>query len=308
MEKRPFIIDCDTGTDDAIAIIAAVNSPEIEVKAITSVNGNIHQEYVCQNNLDLIELLGRDIPVAKGAEKSLFDIGRKNAEKIHGKKGLGTVTLPPAQHSKFHPTIASELIYQTAVEEAGQLELLVIGPMTNIAIALIQHTDLADKIKHIWFMGGAVKGGNVTNVAEFNIWADPEACREVLGSGIPMTMVGLDVTERSNLLPEDEIRLRGAETPGAAFAADILQFMFNRRKDGEKTAYMHDSLALAAAIYPECLTCREYYVEVECGDKIGSGHTEVDLRGESGREANVSVAMDVDAAKFRKWLVDRVSQ
>lgn len=307
MTKRPFIIDCDTGTDDAIAIIAAVNSPEIDIKAITSVNGNIHQEYVCQNNLDLTELLGAEIPVAKGAEKPLFDIGRKNAEKVHGKKGLGTVTLPPATHSRFHPVIASELIYQTAVEAEGELELLVIGPMTNIAIALIQHADLAARIKHLWFMGGAVKGGNVTNVAEFNIWADPEACREVLRSGIPMTMVGLDVTERSNLLPEDEVKLRAVKTPGASFAADILQFMFNRRKDGDKTAYMHDSLALAAAIYPSCLTCREYYVEVECGDVLGSGHTEVDLRGESGKTPNVSVAIDVDAPKFRKWLVERIS-
>ena len=204
MQKRPYIIDCDTGTDDAIAIIAALYSDEVEVKAVTSVNGNVEHKYVCQNNLDLMEYLGQTVPVAKGAVQPFRDNGLHSSDGTHGKTGLGDLTLPRAQHSAFDPRIASQLIHEIAVEEKGELELLVIGPMTNIAIALLQYPDLPGLIKHIWFMGGAAVGGNVNTTAEFNIWVDPEAAHVVMGSGIPMTMVGLDVTLKAAMVEADE--------------------------------------------------------------------------------------------------------
>ena len=214
MKKRPFIIDCDTGTDDAIAIIAALCSPQVEVKAITSVNGNVNHGYTSRNNLDLVEYLGLDLPVAKGAVQPMMSgfVQVETTDLTHGRTGMGDLELPRASRSRFDGRIASQLIYDTAVELEGELELLVIGPMTNIAVALLQYPDLPGLVKHIWFMGGAARGGNVTPTAEFNIWADPEAAQVVIRSGIPMTMVGLDVTEKAIMVEEDAQKLRTAGT------------------------------------------------------------------------------------------------
>ena len=232
MNKRPFLIDCDTGTDDAIAIMAALGSPQVEVRAVTSVNGNVSENYTSQNNLDLLEYLGRtDIPVAHGAVRPLLSgiVNDEGGTGTHGKTGLGTITLPHAQCSSFDCRIASELVYDLAVECAGDLELLVIGPMTNIAIALCNHRDLAGLIKHIWFMGGAAHGGNVSPTAEFNIWVDPEAAHIVFQSGIPMTMVGLDVTLKAVMTEEDVAQLRCKGSKAGTLAADLLDFMLQRR-------------------------------------------------------------------------------
>jgi len=309
MKKRPFIIDCDTGTDDAIAIMAALYSEELELKAITSVNGNVAEEYTSHNNLNLMEYLGQDIPVARGAVRPLVNTyvnhGRKDS--THGLRGLGESTLPEAQRLQFDKRIASDLIYETAVECGGELELLVIGPMTNIALALIQHGDLAQYIRHIWFMGGAAVGGNVTPSAEFNIWVDPEAAHIVCGSGIPMTMVGLDVTTKAVMIEEDAERLRAARTRASDFAAELLEYMFLRRDKGGEDALMHDALALAAALDPECLTCERCYVDVEYRGTYTAGHTMVDRRGRTGKEPNTDVAMQVDVPRFRRWLVDAIN-
>lgn len=139
MKKRPFIIDCDTGTDDAIAIIAALCSPQVEVKAITSVNGNVNHGYTSRNNLDLVEYLGLDLPVAKGAVQPMMSgfVQVETTDLTHGRTGMGDLELPRASRSRFDSRIAAQLIYDTAVELEGELELLVIGPMTNIAVALL---------------------------------------------------------------------------------------------------------------------------------------------------------------------------
>ena len=308
MQKRPFIIDCDTGTDDAIAIIAALYSDEVEVKAVTSVNGNVEHKYVCQNNLDLMEYLGQTVPVATGAVQPFRNNGLHSSDGTHGKTGLGDLTLPRAQHSAFDPRIASQLIHEIAVEEKGELELLVIGPMTNIAIALLQYPDLPGLIKHIWFMGGAAVGGNVNTTAEFNIWVDPEAAHVVMGSGIPMTMVGLDVTLKAAMVEADAAELRACGTRAANFVADLLDYMFRRRDKGLEDALMHDALALGAALCPDCLKCKDCFVDVECFGQYTRGHTAVDLKGRSGKKPNVSVALEIDVPMFRRWLVDAVKK
>lgn len=310
MSKRPFLIDCDTGTDDAIAIMAALYSPQINVKAVTSVNGNVLEIYTSQNNLDLMEYLGRDIPVAHGAIRPLMcnDPVSKTSSGTHGKKGLGSIELPPAQKTRFDPRVASELIYDTAVECKGELELLVIGPMTNIAIALCNHRDLPGLIKHIWFMGGAVRGGNVLPTAEFNIWVDPEAGHIVTQSGIPMTMVGLDVTLKAVMVEADAAELRKADTKAANLTADLLEYMFLRRDQGGEDAVMHDALALAAALCPECLVCKDCFIDVEHTGTYTPGHTFADLRGKTGKTPNASVALDIDVPRFRRWLVETISR
>ena len=308
MSERPFLIDCDTGTDDAIALLAALYSPQINVKAITSVCGNAQEMYTSQNNLNLVEYLGKSVPVAHGAVRPLADIPLSSEEEldIHGETGLGTIVLPTATR-RFDSRVAGQLIYEIAVECKGELELLVTGPMTNVAIALCNHGDLAGLIKHIWFMGGAYQGGNVLPTAEANIWADALAAQIVIQSGVPMTMVGLDVTEKAIMTEEDIAQLRGMDTKACALAADLLDFMAERRDRGGEDLMMHDALALGAALCPECLTCTAAYIAVECAGIYTTGHTFVDLHGQLGRKPNASVALEIDVPMFRKWLVDTIS-
>lgn len=307
MEKRKFIIDCDTGTDDAIAILAAFGSEEIELVGITSVNGNVNEEYTSKNNLDLCEYLNFDCPVTHGATLPLSSGYRNSSDITHGKTGLGSIILPEATRTKFDSRMAPLFIYEKAKELKGELELLVIGPMTNIAIALIEYPELTDLIKHIYFMGGSVWGGNVTTTAEFNIWADPEAGHTVLSSGIPMTMIGLDVTLKAIMTIQDIEDLRNNNTKASNLAADLLDFMVIRRDKGGEDLVMHDALALAAALYPECMTYKEYWMDVETTGTYTRGHTFADVRNKIGNKANVKVAMDVDVEAFRKWLVEKIN-
>lgn len=305
MTKRTFIIDCDTGTDDAIAIIAALYSPEIEVAAITSVNGNVAHQYTSQNNLNLTEYLGADVMVARGAERPLF-VRPLSYSDTHGQTGLGNIELPAATASRFAEDNAVEVIRRKAEELNGELELLVIGPMTNIAIALSLYPDLVHKIKHLWFMGGAVKGGNVSTTAEFNIWADPAAAKLVLASGVSCTMVGLDVTELAIMNRQDAQTLRAMGTKASVLAADILEYMFGRYQEGGEDAMMHDALALAAALCPQCLVCKDYFVDVECTDSYTVGHTAVDLKNSLGRQPNAAVAMEIRLDLFKEWLIGSI--
>lgn len=301
VKKRPFIIDCDTGTDDAIAIIAALFCPEVEVKALTSVNGNVPMVWTAQNNLNLIEHLGFGVPVAKGAANPFVSLGSYYSD-THGKTGFGNIMLPDAVRSDFLKEDAASCIYKQAVAEGGELELLVIGPMTNIAVALLNYPALKKLVRHIWFMGGAAKGGNVSPTAEFNIWVDPVAARVVCESGIPLTMVGLDVTLQAVLNKEDMNEIRQIGTKAALLAADILEFMTVRCSNGGEDLVMHDALALCAAVSPQCLGMKTCFIDVECHGTYTRGHTMVDQRGSCGKPPNARVALELDLIGFKKWL------
>ena len=176
---RKFVFDCDTGTDDAIAIAAAFGSDDIEILGITSVNGNVREEFVSVNNLNLCEYLGAAVPVCHGAVWPLSCGFRNTSDMTHGKTGLGSIVLPDAEKLKFDERIASRFLYEKAMECSGELELLVTGPMTNIALAIIQYPDFSEKIRHLWFMGGSVWGGNGTSTAAFDSGADPYAALTV---------------------------------------------------------------------------------------------------------------------------------
>ena len=306
MKKRPFIIDCDTGTDDAIALLAAYGCEEIELLGITSVNGNVREEYTSQNNLDLCEYVGFDCPVCRGADMPMTSGYRNSSDMTHGHTGLGSVELPKATKTDFDSRKAAQFLYETAVKQNGELELLVIGPMTNIAIAIIQYPEFVSLVKHVWFMGGAVWGGNVTTNAEFNIWADPEAAHVVLMSGIPLTMVGLDVTLHAIMTREDVTQLRKHGSVKSILAADLLDYMFERFARGGEDVIMHDALALAAALYPECMEYENYWMDVERSGDYTRGHTFADIRGWYGKEPNVRCAMKLDNEKFRAWLVSAI--
>ena len=307
MKKRPFIIDCDTGTDDAIALLAAFGCEEIDLLGIASVNGHVREEYTSRNNLDLCEYVGFHVPVCHGATMPLTSGYRNSSDTTHGHTGLGSIELPEAEKTDFDPRKASQFLYETAVSCNGELELLVIGPMTNIALSLIQYPDFVNLIKHIWFMGGAVWGGNVTTNAEFNIWADPEAAHTVFMSGIPMTMVGLDVTLKAIMTKEDIAELREHGTKASVLAADLLDFMAGRHEKGGEDIIMHDALALAAALYPECMKYKDYWMDVETRGDYTRGHTFADIRSRFNRKPNVSAALEVDGLAFRRWLVDKIN-
>ena len=307
MAKRPFIIDCDTGTDDAIAIMAAFGCREITVRAVTSVNGNVKEEYTSRNNLNIVHYLGLNTEVMRGAQIPFYPRGNYY-DTTHGATGLGNVVLPDAPEEKFSKEIASEAIWRIAGEEDGELELLVIGPMTNIAIAISNHPGLVGKIKHIWAMAGSVVGGNCSTTAEFNIWADPVSAKLVFAAGIPITMIGLDVTEKAVLNRADAEEIRSFGNRAGILTANILDYMLNRYKVGGEDAMMHDALALAAAVKPECLVCRDYFVDVECGGQYTAGHTMVDVRGRLGKQPNASVALELDLAAFKSWLKECIRQ
>ena len=306
---RKFVFDCDTGTDDAIAILCAAGCRNVKLLGITGVNGNVREEYVSKNNLDLCEYIGLDVPVCRGAAMPLYSGFHNSSDMTHGKTGLGSVVIPDAKVKTFDRRIASRFLFETAKECGGELELFVTGPMTNIALAILQYPEFPELIRHIWFMGGAVWGGNVTTAAEFNIWADPEAAHVVFSSGIPMTMVGLDVTLKAIMTREDVSLLRANPSNASLFTADLLDFMFERHENrGGEDVIMHDALAVAAALCPECLTCTDYFVDVELRGTYTRGHTYADFRNRTGRKPNMSCAMTIDVPMFRSWLISMVNQ
>ena len=307
MNKKPVIIDCDTGTDDAIAIIAALYSPELDVRAFTTVAGNVDLKYTSRNTLNLVRYLGFDTPVAVGADRPVIRPGIVHSgRKTHGDMGLGTVTLPKTK-TEFDNRNAVELIYEEADKWGGSLELIPVGPLTNIAHAIMVYPNLKKLIKRIIFMGGAKYGGNMTTTAEFNIWADPEAAKIVFASGIPLTMVGLDVTTKAVLDRHDEQTIRAIGSKAAIFTADILEFMFTRNKRGGEDALMHDALAVGAAIDPTLVTLNDYFVDCECQGTYTSGHTFVAVTNIFKKEPNCAVAETLDLPKFKHWLISAIS-
>jgi len=302
MQRKPVIIDCDTGTDDAIAIIAALYSPELDVRAFTTVAGNVELEYTSRNTLNLVRDLGFDAPVAVGAAQPIIrDTIIHSGDKTHGDTGLGSLTLPVTD-APFSEKNAVQTIYDEALACGGELELIPIGPLTNIAQAVMVHPDLKEMIKQITFMGGAMWGGNLTTTAEFNIWADPEAAKVVLAAGIPLTMVGLDVTLKAALNRDDTDEIRAMGTRASEITADILEFMLERVSKGGEDLLMHDALAVGVAINPALVTMNKYFVDCEIHGEYTSGHTFVANRKLFKKEPNCQVCEEVDLPAFKEWL------
>ncbi len=302
MNKKPVIIDCDTGTDDAIAIIAALYSPELDLRAFTTVAGNVELEHTSRNTLNLVRYLGFDTKVAVGAAQPIL---RRtiihSGDNTHGDTGLGTLVLPKTDQPFYNQT-AVDTIYEEALKAGGELELIPIGPLTNIAQAIMVHPDLKNLIRRIVFMGGAKYGGNITTTAEFNIWGDPEAARIVFAAGIPLTMVGLDVTLKAALNLQDAADIRRIGTPAADVAADILDFMFKRLGRGGEDALMHDALAVGVCINPDLVKMKHYFVDCECSGQYTAGHTFVATNRIFQGEPNCFVCEELDLPAFKAWL------
>jgi inosine-uridine nucleoside N-ribohydrolase len=322
-EPRKIVIDTDPGADDAMAILLALNSPELDVKALTVVAGNVVVEQGLVNALKLVSLAGRcDVRVARGAQHPLVQ-KLTTAEFFHGENGLGDVELPaPACHAdtRFAPDLIIELVHQFPHE----ITLVPIGPLTNIALAVSKDPSIVPLVKEVALMGGAISGGNATAAAEANIYNDPEAARVVFEAGWPLTMVGLNVTEKTLFTRADLSRLAKTHGRENDFAVGVLKFMVDLAgKLGTDGTPMHDPLAVGSVIDRSLITTQEMRVDIETrgeytrGETVASWHNSDDRKVLRGNryviggikkvQPNVRVAVNSDARRFIALLISRIA-
>ena len=292
----PIVIDCDPGHDDAIAILLALASPEVELRGIVTVAGNQTVDKTTRNALKVLELAGRsDIPVVRGADAPLRRPLR-TAPHVHGESGLDGPDLP-------EPTTAPSTDDPADWLEPGVV-LVATGPLTNVA-RLVERGVRTDGI--VW-MGGAIAEGNITPAAEFNAYVDPEAAAIVFGSGIPVTMVGLDVTHMALFTRAHAERLRNTGRAGRVVAelSDFFQ-VFHEKRYGFDGSPIHDAMAVAEVIDPTLMTKVHCNVEIETASRFCDGRTVVDRWNSTAGPRNSHVGVDVDAHRFLELLVERIA-
>jgi inosine-uridine nucleoside N-ribohydrolase len=305
----PIVLDCDPGHDDMVAILLAAGSPAIDLRAITTVSGNGGLDAVTRNALlTCTHARIRDVPVAAGCAGPLLGTARA-ADDVHGASAMDGADLgePDVALDERHAVDLMADVLRDAGPDAP-VTLVPTGPLTNVALLLRRHPELMGSIREIVLMGGAARGGNRQPLAEFNIWADPEAADVVFTSGLPVTMCGLDVTHQA-LATEDVLaQLRAIGTPLAIMVVDLLGFFADRYKKlwGFEAAPVHDPVAIARLIDPALVRCVEANVVVELAGAYTRGATVVDRFGSTGRAPNAQVAWELDHAGFWALVVDAV--
>ena len=296
----PVILDCDPGHDDAIALLLALASPEIDLVGVTTVHGNQTLHKTTDNALRVLALAGRpDVPVAAGADRPLVrDL--HVAAHVHGESGLDGPELPERASEPVERDAVAFLVGHVTPETV----LVPVGPLTNVALAL----DKGIRPARIVLMGGSIAEGNMTPAAEFNIWADPEAAARVFASGLDVTMIGLDVTHRALLTPEWSERFRRAGRVGT-FVAELVEFFkqYHRRTYDWDGAPIHDAVALAHAIRPGIVRTQFLNVEIETESELTRGRTVVDRWHRTEREPNAHVGVEIDAEAFLELLLERIA-
>jgi inosine-uridine nucleoside N-ribohydrolase len=301
----PVLIDCDPGVDDAIALLLALGSPELDVLGVTTVAGNQTLALTTANALRVVELLGReDVPVAAGADRPL--VRELVVAKVHGESGLGGWELPEVRGATVEEH-AVDLLARCALESPAPVTLVTLGPLTNVALLLALRPEAARRLERIVLMGGAFGPGNMTPLAEFNVWTDPEAAARVFASGLDVTMVGLDVTFQACVTSSEVARLgpgRAARFVAGLFESYESKYASYTTRDG---APVHDAVAVAAVVRPELLTTSARRVEVALGPSLSRGQTVVDMRGWSQAEPTASVAVGIDAPGFLSLLIERLN-
>jgi inosine-uridine nucleoside N-ribohydrolase len=299
--STPIVIDCDPGHDDAIAILLALASPELDVRGVTTVSGNQTLEKTTANALRVLEFAGRaDIPVAAGADRPLL---REQfvAAYVHGESGLDGPDLPPAQGAP----VAQHAVDFLAEHAVGRT-LVAVGPLTNVALLLAMHPGAEPE--RIVIMGGAIAEGNVTPAAEFNIWEDPEAARRVFESGIELTMIGLDVTHRALMTRDHAERLRASGRIGT-MVAELFDFFaqFHLRQYGTEDSPVHDAVAVAHLLDPTLVETKHRHVAIDTEGELCRGRTVVDVHRRTQNEPNAHVGVGIDGGRFMELLVERVA-
>ena len=302
-----FVIDTDPGVDDALAFLLALASPEIKLEALTTTQGNVTVDKATRNALSVLELAGAShVPVASGSMLPLVQPLRASAL-VHGESGIGNSNLPepPTKPVSKH---AVDYLIERVLEEPNEISIFPIGPLTNIAMAIRKAPEFANAVKQLVIMGGAIlESGNITPLAEFNIYVDPHAAHIVFHSGIPITLIPLDVTHKCLLKPGHIDRLMKVDSPISRFIKEAvevyLKFSVERGFDG---VALHDPLTLAAVIAPEFLTLKEYYVDVDISGGVSMGKTFADVYGVTQKPANMKVAMNVLGEEFVGLFVQRM--
>ncbi len=306
---RKFIIDTDTASDDAVALVLALRQPDIDVKAITVVAGNVPLAQGLQNALYTAELCDASVPVYAGCAKPLLR-ELETAEAVHGEDGMGDIGLPLCGREPA-PGHAADVLRQAIKSNAGDITLVTLGPLTNVALALLREPELAAKVSRCFIMGGIGTGhGNVTPTAEFNIWVDPEAAKIVYESGLPISMVGWDISWQYATFDADQAdEIRRIGTPLAEFVIDIQKTLteFSMRENALAGFDLPDPITMAAAIDPSVCRYKRYRVDVTTGEGLARGITVVDRLAVTGREPNVDVAVSADRQAFVKLLKRSVS-
>lgn len=303
-----IILDTDPGIDDAFALFLALASPEVQLEAITTVSGNVDVNKTTRNALALLELAGRtDIPVARGCPEPLV---RQvvSAAHVHGDNGLGGAVLPEP-HTRPLSQHAIEVIIEKILAAPGEITLVPIGPLTNIALALRTEPRLAEYVREVVIMGGALRvPGNDTPTAEFNIFADPHAAHIVLHGGWPIRLVSLDVTTVTLLLREQVDRLAQNGSPVTRFMRQMLDHYFDvfGPKYGITAFQMHDPLCLAAAFRPDFIQWEPSYVDVELAGTLTLGETVAYFGRPDSPPANVLAPLGVDAERFIQFYLERI--
>ncbi len=305
-----IILDTDPGIDDALALFLALSSPEVTLEAVTTVQGNVSVELTTYNALTLLTLAGRtDIPVAYGSAEPLVR-ERIDAGHVHGKSGLGNITLP-------EPTIAVveqqavDLIIEKIMSNPGEITLVAIGPLTNIALAVRREPRIAQHVREVVIMGGAVRvPGNVTPSAEFNIFADPHAAHIVFHAGWPLRLVSLDVTTRVSLQRQQVEALVAHENKIIAATQQMMVFYFDVFAPlyGTPTFQMHDPLCLAAAFQPDLITWEPAYVDVELAGTLTLGETVGYFKHPDAPAPNMQVSVGVDDERFLNMFFERIER
>jgi len=324
-QTREIIIDTDPGVDDAFALLLALRSPELEILAVTVVAGNVPSSVGLPNALRMVEIGGRpQTPVAVGAAQPLTRRA-VHAYYAHGSNGLGDVPFPEPSIKPVSEN-AVELIRRLVREKPGKVSIVTLGPLTNIALALRADPDLARMIPRVVMMGGSLSGGNTTPSAEFNFYFDPEAAHVIFHSGIPLVMVGLDVTQKARLQEEHVRAMENGGTPASEAAGKLGRSWMNRAKAMGRTDGfgMHDPLAMAVFMDPSIVTLKKYYVDIETTGELTAGETvawqsapvrisappdgvtQSEVRAQK-LEPNVEVAVAVDSPKFFQLLLGRLT-
>jgi pyrimidine-specific ribonucleoside hydrolase len=310
VQPTPLVIDTDPGIDDAMAILLALASPEVDLRLVTTVHGNVDLAHTTENALRVLHLAGRsDVPVAAGARGPLVHPLAERAGHVHGAAGLGGVELPPSP-AAVDPRPAVVALAELLESSAEPVTVVAIGPLTNIALLLAVFPAAAERIGRLVVMGGSAgAGGNVTAAAEFNAWADPEAAQAVFSSTVPTVMVGLDVTLPTVLGEDGVARFAAAGPLGATAGAILRQYMDHaRRSYGTDGVVVHDALAVTEAIAPGTLGTVPRDVVVDTGLGTGRGQTLVDRRRPSGSPTAVQVAETVDSPAAVEFLVGRLER
>lgn len=310
-QRRKIIIDTDPGQDDAVAILLALASPELEILGIATVAGNVPLALTEKNARKICELAGRpDVPVYAGAVRPMVN-DLVTAEHVHGKTGLDGPDLPDPRMPLQAKHAVDWIIETLMAHEAGEVTLCTLGPLTNIALALVREPAIASRVREIVLMGGGFfEGGNVTPAAEFNIYVDPHAADVVFRSGIPIVMMPLDVTHKALTTSARIAAFRNLGTHVGSATAEMLEFFerFDEEKYGSDGGPLHDPCVIAYLLQPELFSGRLCNVSIETASELTLGMTVIDWWRVTDRPANAHVMRDIDHEGFFRLLVERLGR